>query len=135
MRSCIGLIIANTVAAVAEFVDIFEIRRFNLRAQAEKLGGPARLADALDKSESQISQIIGVNFKRNVGPRLARQIEKKLKIKEFTLDIPPPPYTELVLRVADELSRRHEEDQQKILDLILRIPTNPSKGVERRSGR
>lgn len=123
---------------MSDHLDIHEIRRWNLRAQAKICGSPARLAAALDKSDSQISQIIGESWTRNIGPRLARQCEAKLKLRKFSLDVPPPPYGEVVQRAAEALEKRDERAQQQILELILQIPeapSRPSRAMERLAGR
>lgn len=71
-------------------MDISEIRRDNLRFIAIQNGGPrgwlAWLADALGRSESQISQILGKNPTRNIGNRLARDVEEMLKLPNGALD-------------------------------------------------
>ena len=66
--------------------DITEIRRDNLRNEAQRLGGPARLADATGRSLSQISQLIGDNPTGNIGNRLARDFETVLKKPRGWLD-------------------------------------------------
>ena len=61
-------------------MDAAQIRRENLRLLAKQLGGQARLAEKLGKSEAQISALFSDNqqAKRNIGTRLARQIEQRL---------------------------------------------------------
>ena len=66
--------------------DITEIRRNNLRNEAQRLGGSARLADATERSLSQISQLIGDNPTGNIGNRLARDLETALKKPRGWLD-------------------------------------------------
>lgn len=58
-------------------MDVSDIRRENLRILAKQLGGQARLAEKLGKSEAQVSGWFSdnPNSKRNVGTRLAREIE------------------------------------------------------------
>lgn len=68
--------------------DVYDVRRRNLRRLADALGGPAKLADKLGRSESQISQLIGKTSTRNIGDRLARDVEKISKLREGSLDFP-----------------------------------------------
>lgn len=56
--------------------DIKEIRRENMRALAKVAGGVSYLANVLSKSQSQISQLIGKCPSKNIGDRIARQIEE-----------------------------------------------------------
>lgn len=75
--------------------DISEIRRRRARELAEREGGLTRFADRLGRSESQVSQIIGTNPVRNIGSRLARDIESAFKKPSGWLDSLPN-------RVAEE---------------------------------
>lgn len=67
-------------------MDISEIRRKKLRSIRDELGGDTALSEVLGKSLSQIGQIIGENYTRNIGSRLARQIEPKIKKPAGWLD-------------------------------------------------
>jgi SOS-response transcriptional repressor LexA len=51
-------------------------RRDNLRLLAQALGGIAELANFLGKSPSQISHLIGTYVSKNVGDKLAAEVEK-----------------------------------------------------------
>lgn len=52
-----------------------DIRRENLRALAKQLGGITQLAEKLGKSQSQISQLIGKSPSKNIGDKIATQVE------------------------------------------------------------
>lgn len=69
-------------------MDVTEIRRENLRAVANELGGNARLAEKLGQSSSFIGQLIGRNPKSNIGNTLARKIEIQLDKPRGWLDQP-----------------------------------------------
>lgn len=56
-------------------MDVYEIRRINTRRLADSVGGISALAERLGKSQGQISHIIGTNPIKNIGPRIAREIE------------------------------------------------------------
>lgn len=63
---------------VGEMLDhdlLTEIRRENLRSLATELGGPTELANKANKSEGQISHLIGKNAFKPVGEKLAREFE------------------------------------------------------------
>lgn len=72
-------------------MNINDIRRDRLREIAIERGGErgwvAWLAETLNRSESQISQILGKNPTRNIGSRLARDIEHSLKLESGYLDV------------------------------------------------
>lgn len=105
--------------------DIYEIRRENLREQARKVGGQAKLAARLDKSESEISQLIGRTPQRNIGGRRARTFERFLGLKPGALDLPPDTgefqQSEIMREIGRLLSTKDRETQQDVLELIRRI--------------
>ena len=128
MRSCIKLLTVNTVLGMRRRVDIDEIRRENLRAEAAARGGPAALAKLLGgMSDSQMSQIIGKNPTRSIGDQLARKIEEQLELPPYHLDMMESPYGELIDEIAAELAKRDEDAQQEILRIIRRIPEDPRR--------
>lgn len=51
------------------------IRRENMRALAKSVGGISKLANRLNKSQSQISHLIGASPIKNVGDKIAAEIE------------------------------------------------------------
>ena len=67
-------------------MDATEIRRENMRLLAKQLGGQNRLAEKLGKSEAQIGALIGRTTMRNIGPRLAREVEERLGTPRGWLD-------------------------------------------------
>ncbi len=67
-------------------MNIKEIRRYNLRLLAKEVGGISKLAEFLDKQPSFISQIIGSNVRKNIGDKLASEIEAKFNKEEGWLD-------------------------------------------------
>src|SRR5688572_8085968 len=52
-----------------------EIRPANLRSLAQSVGGITRLAERLDKSQSQISHLIGVHPIKQIGDKIAATAE------------------------------------------------------------
>ena len=65
-----------------------EIRRENARWLAKRCGGPSQFAEALELSESRISQLIGKNPVKNIGTATARKIEEIFDKPEGWLDVP-----------------------------------------------
>ncbi len=51
------------------------IRRENMRALAKSVGGISKLALRLNKSQSQISHLIGASPIKNIGDKIASQVE------------------------------------------------------------
>lgn len=107
-------------------VDIYDIRRQNLTLICKDLGGPAKLAKILGKSEAQISHILGARKQyRNIGSGLARGIEKQLKLPTGDLDIPHQAkiimYSEVLRDIVDRASRLDPATQKHILALIEKL--------------
>lgn len=82
-----------------------DIRRENLRALAKSIGGITALAKLLDKSQSQISHLIGTNPIKNIGDRLANQIEKVFNKPHGWLDHEHPELVKL-LGIDSSLQKR-----------------------------
>jgi SOS-response transcriptional repressor LexA len=56
-------------------MNVKDIRRQNLRALARSVGGVSKLAEHLEKSQSQISHLIGTNPVKNIGDKFAAHVE------------------------------------------------------------
>lgn len=56
-------------------MDIKQIRLKNTRYLAESVGGVVALANKLNKSHQQVSHWIGLNPSKNVGHKIAKEIE------------------------------------------------------------
>lgn len=56
--------------------NVKDIRRDNMRALAESIGGITAMAERLGKSQSQISHLIGYTPIKNIGDRIATEVEK-----------------------------------------------------------
>ena len=69
-------------------MDINEIRRENMRTLAKQAGGAAKLGRKLEMSDSHIGQLIGRHAKQNIGNKIARSVEIKLKLPRGWLDQP-----------------------------------------------
>ena len=91
------------------------IRLKNLRELIDKAGGPAEAARKLDMDDSQLSQIAGKNPVRNIGPGLARRIEKAFRKAEGWLDVP---HGQLPLQERSERNVGPARDLQREVPLI-----------------
>lgn len=65
-------------------MDIFEIRRKNLNALIDSMGGQAVFIDRTNRNQGQTSAL--QNGGRNIGEKLARKIEKQCGIPDKSLD-------------------------------------------------
>lgn len=71
-------------------MDIYEIRRKNMRALATAIGGAKALSDRLDKQESLISRWIGKTAKKRIGPNVSREVEESFNLLKGWMDQPHP---------------------------------------------
>lgn len=70
-------------------MDINEIRRANLKAMIDKVGGRQAFISKTEKSDAQISQLLSsAPSSRNIGTRLARELEKKAGFEVGFMDQP-----------------------------------------------
>jgi hypothetical protein len=65
-----------------------DIRRWNARALADKLGGVSRFAEKLGRAQAQMSHIIGKNPVKMIESKQARHIESACGMVEGWLDVP-----------------------------------------------
>jgi SOS-response transcriptional repressor LexA len=68
------------------------VRRENLRALAKAVGGITALANRLGKSQGQISHLIGLNPTKNIGDKLAAEIEQAFNKPPGWLDWRQEPF-------------------------------------------
>lgn len=69
-------------------LDIYKVRRANLRKLIEQWGGPTSLATKLGHSNgSYLAQLAGPTPSREVSERVARSIEKSLNLEAGWLDM------------------------------------------------
>jgi len=68
-------------------MDIKEIRRKNMRALSEQIGGIPAMAEKLDKDQNQIRHLIGNNPSRGIGHKIARELEAAFSKPTGWLDI------------------------------------------------
>lgn len=102
-------------------MDVYKIRLLNLRALARQEGGITALADRLDKSQSRISQLIGINPIKNIGSRTAREVERKFKKSEGWMDqLHPDLYVDLMQTdeqgIKDQQAEYLSPDERALLD-------------------
>ena len=63
------------------------IRRTNARALAQTIGGNAAFSDKIDRSTTQVSRFMGKRPTTEIGPKMARHIEKCFNKPEGWLDV------------------------------------------------
>jgi SOS-response transcriptional repressor LexA len=63
-----------------------DIRRKNLRALARSVGGVTKLAERLEKAQSQISHLIGTNPIKKIGDKFAAHVERNFSKPHGWLD-------------------------------------------------
>lgn len=66
---------------------IKDVRRENMRALAQQVGGITYLAQKLSKSQSQVSQLIGKSPSKNIGDKIAAQVEDTFNKPRGWMDI------------------------------------------------
>lgn len=64
-------------------MDVHQIRKANLQKLAVDYGGPTALGEKLDRSQSQVSQLLSSKL---MGSKLARDIEKRLNLHHGWMD-------------------------------------------------
>lgn len=94
-------------------MDIYDIRRENLKALVENAGGPTRFADKTGRSQSQISQLL---TGKNIGAKLARAIEREIGLPVSWMDHPQGVQEPSAPYTADHLQLNRK--QREILDLL-----------------
>ena len=56
-------------------MNVKDIRRTNMRSLSRSVGGVTNMAKKLGKSQSQISQLIGTSPTKNIGDKIAAEVE------------------------------------------------------------
>lgn len=91
-------------------MDAYDIRRENARQLAREVGGITAFSNKIGKSQPQASHLIGANPVKNIGPGIARQIERAFGKPHGWLDtlhsvaIEAPSLQGEVLRLFEQLS-------------------------------
>ncbi len=75
-------------------MNVKDIRRENMRALARSIGGVSAIAQRLGKSQGQISHLIGTTPIKNIGDRIASEVEKEFKKPPGWLDKAHPEINE-----------------------------------------
>ncbi len=75
-------------------MNVKDIRRENMRALARSIGGISAIADKMGKSQGQISHLIGSTPIKNIGDRIAAQVEEAFDKPPGWLDKPHPEVSE-----------------------------------------
>ena len=89
-------------------MNVKDIRRENMRALARQAGGISEIAERLDKSQSQISHLIGSNPIKNIGDRIASEVEQAFNKPHGWLD--REHFRVQEAKAIYELSDNHKKD-------------------------
>ncbi len=73
-------------------MNVKSVRRENLRALAKAVGGITALANRLGKSQGQVSHLIGLKPTKNIGDKLAAEIEQAFNKPPGWLDWRQEPF-------------------------------------------
>ncbi|MGR5061999.1 S24 family peptidase [Photobacterium sp. DNB22_13_2] len=65
---------------------IEDLRLYNARLLTDKFDTLAEFANAIDRSATQVSRLVGKNPTKSIGSRMARHIEQALQLPEGWLD-------------------------------------------------
>ncbi len=65
-----------------------DIRRWNARVLADRVGGVARFAEQIERAQAQVSHVIGKNPIKPIESKLARHIESACNVPVGWLDSP-----------------------------------------------
>jgi transcriptional regulator with XRE-family HTH domain len=100
-------------------LDISEIRRENLRRlRGDARGSQSALARLLGMEEAQMSQLVGKNPSKAIGGRLARTIERKLKLERGWMDSEHYPATRGNAHIIKAIEGLSTDQQMAVLNLI-----------------
>ncbi len=94
-------------------MDISEIRRKNAKYLSTLIGGINAFAEKMEKGQPQISCLIGKKPSRNIGNKIAREIEKKFNLEKDWLDLAHPELWKedrvTIIPIKQEISENPEE--------------------------
>lgn len=96
-------------------------RLWNFRQLVKSVGGNKQAANRLDKFPSYITQIAGPNPERDIGDKIAAEIEAAFNLPPGSLDNPPPKEAkdkdEFVSKIASVLAFNSKEDREMVLEI------------------
>lgn len=101
-----------------------EIRRKNLGNLVKEWGGANHLARRLNKSPSQLSQLVGKRPSRDIGSGLAREIERSLGLERGWMDNPHYQASDDATRLLDKLHilpAAMRERIEAVMDLLVQL--------------
>jgi DNA-binding transcriptional regulator YdaS (Cro superfamily) len=100
-------------------LDVHDIRANNLRHLCgTQRGSQKAMADKLSMTESQLSQYIGKTRQKPIGSRLARTMERRLKLARGWMDTADHDLTPEGAAVARRFQASSAAKQQLIKDLL-----------------
>lgn len=106
-------------------MDIYEVRRENLRAAVKIVGNMTKLAEKVDTSISYLSQCLSDKIKKDIGSSMSRRVENALGFEKGWMDTPrglensDSPVESLTL-LLDQLSEDEKEDLTEYVYMMIR---------------
>ena len=108
-------------------MDIYEVRRENLRAAVKIAGSMTKLAETVDTSTSYISQCLSTTVNKDMGTSMARRVEAALGFEKGWMDTPrglqleneDSPVESLTLLMS-QLSEDEKEDLTEYVYMMIR---------------
>ena len=116
-------------------MDIYEIRRTNARLLRDKAGSISAMAGKLRKPQSQISAIIGKNPVKNIGEKLARDIESRYSKPHGWLDAPPSTHRGMLTDLQEQAFARIVDLSEHQCKALILIADLIEEGMQPRSTR
>lgn len=99
---------------------IHDTRRTNARTLAREAGGIRRLAERIGRAENSVSAMIGAGERRNIGEKIAREIERAFGKPPGWLDRDhaAAQYTQAARDIAENFNKLPPERQQQLEGII-----------------
>lgn len=101
---------------------IYQNRVRNMQNIMRALGGPNATAEAIGRNVSQLTDTCGPNPKRNIGDKLAGDLERQLGLAPGALDAEPPAevfsHDDLIARAASAMTLLSADDKELVLHMI-----------------
>lgn len=109
--------------------NIYEIRRQNCHLLIKHAGSMADFAQQIERSQTQVSRIAGINPTRNIGEKLARHIERCFCVSNFWLDVDRsflelPKQSSKQSPQEDSTQDRHQRLHAILNDILLAVQDN-----------
>lgn len=110
---------------------IYQNRIRNLREVMRALNGPNATAEKIGRHVSQLTDIAGPNPKRNIGDKLAGDLERELGLTPGALDQEPPVevfnHDDLIAKTAAAMTLLSPDEKELVLYLAESISARSAR--------